>query len=179
MTVYLGIVALLFYSCASWLSTILQSKGLDAVNAGFYVSVFQMTGIVSSFLVPMIAGRKKDQRLITWAITCVFLMGIVMMAVTETPSLLLVSCLFAGFGCNGSFALSMGFIGFRAKDAGDAASLSAMSQSIGYVIAAFGPLGMGWIYSQFESWNINLWIIALLLLVLMGVSSVCAKEGTV
>ncbi len=179
VTLFLGIVALLFYSCASWLATIFQAKGLDAATAGYYVSAFQMTGIVSSFLVPMLAGRSNDQRRVTYCVLGIFLVGIVLMALTRNPALLLIAALCAGVGCNGSFALSMGFIGFRARGAEDTAALSAMSQSIGYIIAAVGPMGMGWIYNLCGSWNVNLWIIAALLLALFGVSSVCAKDGSV
>lgn len=179
VTLFLGIVALLFYSCASWLSTIFQFKGLDAVTAGFYVSAFQMTGIVSSFLVPMLAGRTRDQRKVTYSVLGIFLFGIVLMAMTANPALLLISAFCAGIGCNGTFALSMGFIGFRARGAEDTAALSAMSQSIGYVIAAFGPLGMGWIYNVCGNWNVNLWLIAVLLVLLFGVSSVCARDEMV
>lgn len=46
-------------------------------TAGFYVSAFQMTGIVSTFLVPMPAGLKKDQRSVTFGVISFFLSGIV------------------------------------------------------------------------------------------------------
>ena len=180
VTLFLGLVALLFYSCASWLSTIFQFKGLSMETAGFYVSAFQMTGIVSSFLVPMLAGLKKDQRLVTFGVIGFFLAGIVLMALTTNPTLLLISALLAGIGCNGSFALSMAFIGFRARNGESAAELSSMSQSLGYVIAAAGPLGMGWINSLAgENWNVNLWLICGFLVVLMLVAAVCAKDSTV
>ncbi len=55
-----------------------------------------------------------------------------------------------------------------------------MSQSLGYVIAAAGPLGMGWINSLAgENWNVNLWLICGFLVVLMLISSVCARDCAV
>ena len=180
VTLFLGLVALLFYSCSSWLSTIFQFKGLSMETAGFYVSAFQMTGIVSSFLVPILAGMKKDQRLVTFGVIGFFLTGIILMALTTNPTVLLISGILAGIGCNGAFALSMAFIGFRARDGESAAELSSMSQSLGYVIAAAGPLGMGWINSLAgENWNVNLWIICIFLIVLLLISSVCAKDSAV
>ena len=179
VTLFLGIEALVFYSCSSWLSTIFQFKGLDATTAGYYVSCFQLMGIPSSFLVPTLAGMKKDQRALTFGLLAVFLGGIVLMAVTETPGLLILAALMAGFGCNGGFALSMAFIGFRTSNGTDAVQLSGMSQSIGYVIAAFGPMGMGMINDVLQNWNYNLWLMAALLVILMLVSTKCAKEGTV
>lgn len=179
VTLFLGIEALAFYSCTSWLATIFQFKGLDAATAGYYVSAFSLMGIPASFLVPTLAGMKKDQRAVTYCVVGAFLTGIVIMALTEDPTVLLIGALLAGFGCNGGFALSMAFIGFRTSNGSDAIQLSAMSQSIGYVIAAFGPIGMGLVNDALQNWNYNLWLIAALLVVLLIVSSVCAKEGTV
>lgn len=179
VTLFLGIEALVFYSCSSWLSTIFQFKGLDAVTAGYYVSCFQLMGIPASFLVPTLAGMKQDQRALTYGLIGIFLAGIAIMALTDSPVLLLIAALMAGFGCNGGFALSMAFIGFRTANGSDAIQLSGMSQSIGYVIAAFGPIGMGLVNDVLQNWNYNLWLIVGLLVVLLLVSSVCAREGTV
>lgn len=179
VTLFLGIEALVFYSCSSWLSTIFQFKGLDATTAGLYVSCFQLMGIPSSFLVPTLAGMRKDQRVLTYGLLSIFLGGIVIMALTDIPMLLMIAALMAGFGCNGGFALSMAFIGFRTSNGTDAIQLSGMSQSIGYVIAAFGPMGMGLINDMLQNWNYNLWLMAILLVVLLLVSTKCAKEGTV
>lgn len=179
VSLFLGIEALIFYSCSAWLATIFQFKGLDATTAGFYVSCFSLTGIPASFVVPALAGMKKDQRKVTFGLLSVFMLGIVLMAVTSNRELLLAAAVLAGFGCNGGFALSMGFIGFRTGNGNDAMQLSSMSQSIGYLIAAFGPIGMGLINDRFGNWNLNLWLIAALLLVLFIVSAKCAKDETI
>lgn len=179
VTLFLGIEALVFYSCTSWLSTIFQFKGLDAATAGYYVSCFSLMGIPASFLVPTLAGMRKDQRALTYGLVGVFLAGILLLAMTESKMLLLIAALLAGFGCNGCFALSMAFIGFRTANGSDAIELSGMSQSIGYVLAAFGPIGMGLVNDLLQNWNYNLWIIAALLAALLLVSSKCAKAGTV
>ncbi|MBD5551118.1 MAG: MFS transporter [Lachnospiraceae bacterium] len=179
VTLFLGIEALAFYSCSAWLSTIFQSKGLDAVTAGYYVSCFQLTGIPASFLMPALAGRYKDQRKLTCCVVGAFLMGIVMMACTEAPSVLFLAALIGGFGCNGGFALSMAFIGFRTDNGTDAMLLSGMSQSIGYVIAAFGPTGLGIVHDWLGDWNASLWIVAALLVILLAVGMQSAKDKTI
>lgn len=179
VTLFLGIEALAFYSCSAWFSTIFQAKGLDATLAGYYVSCFQLTGIPASFLVPVLAGLRKDQRRLTYGVVGVFLCGVVLMACTQNPGLLLVGALLSGFGCNGGFALSMAFIGFRTENGTDAMQLSGMSQSLGYVIAAFGPIGMGWLHDCFGDWNWNLWLVAGLLVILLVVSRQCAKDTVV
>ncbi|MCD7833452.1 MAG: MFS transporter [Lachnospiraceae bacterium] len=179
VTLFLGIEALVFYSCSAWLSTIFQFKGLDATTAGYYVSCFSLTGIPASFIIPTIAGRTRDQRKVTFTLIGIFLAGIILMALTENPALLLAAALLAGFGCNGGFAMSMAFIGFRTSSGDDAIRLSGMSQSVGYLIAAFGPIGMGMVNDVLGSWNLNLWLVAVLLVCLLIVSNWCARDGTV
>ncbi len=179
VTLFLGIEALIFYSCSAWLSTIFQFKGLDATTAGFSVSCFSLTGIPASFIVPTLAGMKKDQRKVTFSLLAVFLSGIILMALSTNSTLLLVAAILAGFGCNGGFALSMGFIGFRTTNGKDAMGLSGMSQSVGYFIAAFGPIGMGLVNDVLGDWNLNLWLIAGLLVILFIVSIKCAKADTI
>lgn len=179
ITLFLGISALLFYSCMSWLSTIFQFKGLDAAQAGYYVSTFQLMGMISSFLVPALASKGKDQRKVIFIILGVFLAGIVLLAVSTYPAMLFVSAMLSGFACNGCFALSMLFIGFRSSNGADAARLSSMSQSIGYVIAAVGPLGMGLVYNLCGNWNVNLWILAILIGLMFIVANRSARKGTI
>lgn len=179
VTLFLGLEALIFYSCSSWLSTILQYKGLDGETAGYFVSCFQLMGIPASFIIPTLAGIKKDQRLLSSVVIAVFLLGILLLIGAESKSLLLLSVFLAGFGCNGGFALSMAFIGFRTSKGSDAVALSSMSQSIGYVLASFGPIGMGYVSDRLGDWKPCLWIIVFLLVLLFLISLKAAKEGTV
>ncbi len=62
-----------------------------------------------------------------------------------------------GFALGGSFGLSLMFIILRSDDTETATELSGMSQSIGYLLAALGPILLGalfdvtgnWVYSLF------------------------------
>ena len=57
-----------------------------------------------------------------------------------------------GIGLGGSFPLALTFLGMRARDARQAAELSGMSQSIGYILAAIGPLFIGFLYDVTHLW---------------------------
>ena len=61
----------------------------------------------------------------------------------------------AGIG-GGTFPVSLTLIGLRARTAATAASLSAFSQGIGYVIAGLGPLLVGALYGLTGSWALPL-----------------------
>ena len=57
-------------------------------------------------------------------------------------------------GC--AFSMGLALMGFRAKNAVDAARLSGFAQSAGYALAATGPMVVGWLYDLTPNWNIGL-----------------------
>jgi len=59
-----------------------------------------------------------------------------------------------GLGQGGSFSIALTLLAVRARDAHTAARLSGMAQSLGYTMAAIGPLLMGVLHEQFDSWNV-------------------------
>lgn len=52
--------------------------------------------------------------------------------------------------------LGLTFIGLRTKNAGDAAALSGMAQSVGYLMAAMGPLLLGKVQELSGGWTVPL-----------------------
>lgn len=57
-----------------------------------------------------------------------------------------------GLSLGAAFALSLSFVVFRARSTAEAASLSAVTQGVGYAIAALGPLLMGLVHTATGSW---------------------------
>ena len=78
-----------------------------------------------------------------------------------------------GFGSGATMILGLTFIGLRASSAHQAAALSGMAQSVGYLLAACGPPVMGKIHDLNDSWQIPLVGVALLALI-MAVFGVCS-----
>ena len=61
--------------------------------------------------------------------------------------------LILGAGQNAALALAIFFTAARSPDAATAASLSAFSQSAGYLLASAGPIGVGLLRSETGSWT--------------------------
>ena len=57
-----------------------------------------------------------------------------------------------GFALGGSFGLALLFIVLRSTNTETATELSGMSQSIGYSLAAIGPILIGAIFDVTQSW---------------------------
>lgn len=78
-----------------------------------------------------------------------------------------------GFGSGATMILGLTFIGLRASSAHQAAALSGMAQSVGYLLAACGPPLMGKIHDANGDWSVPLMGVAILSL-LMAIFGLCA-----
>ena len=68
-----------------------------------------------------------------------------------------------GAGQGACFALALSLFVLRTRAVHDTARLSAMAQSIGYVISAFGPMIAGVLHDATGSWTIPLLFLLVLL----------------
>jgi MFS transporter, CP family, cyanate transporter len=170
VALFMGMQSLVFYVTISWFPDLLVSRGLSDSSAGWMISLLQLSQLPVTFLVPILAGRMKNQRLL------VIVMAVLMLASLGGMyldiggnSLIPLWIIFLGIGGGTSFALAMIFLTLRTKDAQDAASLSGMSQAVGYLLAASGPTLFGWLHDVSGGWSIPL----LLLLVVTGLLFLC------
>jgi len=152
VAIFMGLQSLVFYVFLAWLPAILQSRGYDASFSGWMLSLSQATGILGALIIPLLAGKKKDQRGI---VLCLFIVELIALTGLFLPQL---KCVFVwvsliGFVMGGTFGLSLFFIVLRSQDAESATELSGMAQSIGYLMAATGPILFGSIFDWTGSWT--------------------------
>jgi CP family cyanate transporter-like MFS transporter len=62
--------------------------------------------------------------------------------------------LILGAGQNAALALAIFFTAARSPDAATAASLSALAQGVGYLLASAGPLEVGLLHSTTGGWTV-------------------------
>ena len=170
VTVYMGLQSMVFYCMVAWLPTILVNYGMNLGTAGWMLSIYQLAGIPMTFVGSVLAGRNKaNQRpLVIVASLCV-LVGLLGLLSGRT-GLSLLWVIILGIGCVLTFCLSMIFFSFRTKNANEAARLSGMAQSIGYLLAAFGPTLLGFLHDMTNNW-------VLPLIILIGVAVLCLFAG--
>lgn len=167
VTVYMGVQSLLFYSFVAWLPAILQSKGISPDSSGYYASLYQWAGIPASFAVPLLAAGYKDQKLLSAIISVIYAAGLILVLVSGGHTGLLAGVLLCGFCTGACLSLAMCLIGLRTKNASQAASLSGISQSFGYALAAVSPTLLGGIYDSMESWTVPLLVLIAMTIVLL------------
>lgn len=153
---YMGLQSFLFYVTISWLPEILHAYGVSMVTAGWMLSFTQFVGLPASFLVPVIAGKFRSQRGIVVTLTSCGLIGYGGLLLGESYAVMVISTILIGITLSGSFALALAFLGMRARTAKNAAELSGMAQSLGYCLAAVGPMLVGLLYDVTLSWDMPL-----------------------
>lgn len=158
VTIYMGSQSLLFFSVAAWLPSLLIANGMAETRAGFMLSISPLFGTAGSFIAPLLTGRRPDQRWLIWLSTalCVFgLAGLLIAPVTATALWVVVF----GFGSGMTLSLALTFIGLRSPDSHHAADLSSMAQSVGYTLAALGPLLVGVVHDLTGGWHLPIMMI--------------------
>ena len=172
ITVFMGAQSLIFYTLITWLPTILTANGYDIHLAGWGVFIFQFASIPFTFIIPVIADRMKNQVMLAFVCSGLILAGIIgLLAGLSELSILWV--VFLGIGNGSAFSLSMMFFTLRTKDGYEAAELSGMAQSLGYLLAAVGPVLVGGLQDITGSWTLPLSMMALfaIVMLIMGVAS--------
>lgn len=156
---FMGLQSALAYCVMGWMAPILRWRGLDAMTAGFYVSMSIMLQVGTCLLVPPLAARLRSQSLLNAGLALLAaaaLVSLVVAPVEWLPALALLQ----GVGQGGLFAIAMTVIILRSPDPRVAARLSGMSQAIGYLLAAFGPMLVGMLYSATGSHAAAGWLFA-------------------
>ena len=141
-----------FYATLSWLPSIFRSHGASEAHAGLLLSLTMVVGAITALAVPGLAARSRDQRALvagSCALTAAGWIGILLapMSAAYLWTVLL------GLGQNAAFPLALMLIVLRGGSVASTEGLSTLSQSVGYVLAAFAPLAVGAIHGFAHSWT--------------------------
>jgi CP family cyanate transporter-like MFS transporter len=163
VTVYFGLQSMVFYAMLSWLPSIYRDHGYSPAAAGFLLSVCGLVQIPVTLLLPRFAMRAANQMPHIAASTAVMGAGLlgILFAPTMAPYLWVT---LLGIGCGACFAMGLALFVLRTSRVEHTARLSAMSQSVGYLICACGPLLFGLVHDLTDSWNASLTMLVLLLI---------------
>lgn len=152
VTLFMGLQSSLAYVVFGWLAPILRWRGLDAAEAGLVVSVSVLVQTGSCLLAPTIAVRRPDQRGVNVVLIGCALVGLLGCLYGPVWSIWGFA-LIQGIGQGSLIAVAMTVIVLRSPDPPTAAALSSMAQSVGYCIAAVGPLLVGMLRGWTDSFT--------------------------
>ena len=168
VTGFMGLQSLLAYSMIAWLPTIYRDRGLSAENAGLLLTALSVSSIATALTVPILAARFRRQSALAIAVVALSVAGLIGV-LAGGVELAVVWAILLGLGQGGQLSLALTMINLRAPNTATATSLSTMAQSIGYLVAAAGPVAAGALHSSTGSWTAPV----LALLVVMIPLTIC------
>jgi CP family cyanate transporter-like MFS transporter len=160
VSLFMGLQSFGFYATIAWLPSIVHDHGTSTAAAGWELFLFQAVGLVASISLPLLLRRRLDQRLLAASASVLMAAGFALLAVA--PELAVVTCVLTGFGSGATLVLALTFQGARASQGPQAAALAAMAQSVGYLVAAVGPLLLGALHGVTDGWAVPLTLLAAL-----------------
>lgn len=167
ITLFMGLQSMVFYIIVAWLPEILEQRGLSSGQAGWTLSLVQFSLLPFTFVVPILAGRMKSQTILV-AITGILFLGGTSGLLFGSTALAPIWVMMIGIAGGSAFSLAMMFFGLRTNNGQQAAELSGMAQSIGYLLASIGPTLFGFLHDKTGGWSVPLGLlVAISLLILI------------
>lgn len=161
ITFYMGLQSTIYYTVITWLPSIEQSNGTSPIVAGTHIFILQIATLLGSLAGGFVIPRFRDQRIPAIAATALSIIGV--LGEIFAPG-------FAGLWaaaiglCTGiSVVVALSVFSLRAVNHGQAASVSSMAQTAGYVLAASGPILIGQLHDFSKAWTIPLLVLLALL----------------
>lgn len=156
VTIYMGLQSMVFYCMVAWLPNILIQQGMDNNKAGWMLSLMQFGLIPMTFLASVLAGKKANQRMLVVVGSMCVITGLLGLLLFGGSSVTFLWIIILGIGGGITFSIAMMFFSSRTANADEAANLSGMAQSIGYLLAAFGPMFFGYMHDITSTWTMPL-----------------------
>lgn len=162
MALMFGMTSLVTYSMFTWLPKLLSDAGGSALLGGTMVGVYSSMGLLSSFIMPVVAVRMRNPFPVVLACCALHLTAFTgLLLAPMTLTLLWVALL--GLGPS-TFPLALTLINQRTRTPAGSAALSGFTQGLGYALSCAGPLLFGILRDLTNGW---LWPFAFLTAVLV------------
>jgi CP family cyanate transporter-like MFS transporter len=131
---------------------------------------YQLISLLASSLLPLLTRGRHDQRWTAAGAGILIAGGFTLLLLV--PGLSVPACALLGLGGGVTLVLALTFQSQRAGSPGEAAALAGMAQSLGYLVAAAGPLLLGILHGATNSWTLPL-----TLLVVLSLATAAAGYG--
>lgn len=178
VTIFMGGQSLAFYTAITWLPELLSSLGYGLSASGWLVFLMQFSLIPTTFIIPMFAERMSSQVPIAVGTAIVFIISFGMLFF-PIKALAPFTVLLLGVASGSGFSLSMMFFSLRTTTGLEAAKLSGMAQSLGYLLAAFGPVFVGLLYDFGNGWTLPLLFLIFISVLILLAGLIAGQDRTI
>lgn len=178
ISIFMGLQSLVYYSLISWLPAVLGDYGMHGNEPGWILFIIQVSMIPITFVGPIIASKMKNQKAMIVFICVLMITSILMFAWLKSEWIYLTAVLL-GLSNGLSFSLSILFFSLRTQSSANAIKISGMAQSVGYLIAAFGPAIFGKLHDFDVSWEWSFYFLALSIIMMFYFGMKAARRKSV
>lgn len=165
LTIIFGLQSGIYYSLATWLAPKVQENGYSATYAATIVTVFSITQMIASFILPMLINNRLNRK--PWMILCALFsfIGIIFLIIGSISPI--ITAILMGIGAGGLFPLTMILPLDATSTPKDASQWTAMIQFGGYMISGFIPMFVGAVKDITNTSNIAFLVLLVMLAALM------------
>jgi len=154
MAVFFGLQSMQAYIIFNWFASVWRDSGFTATEAGMLVGLLAGTSIPLSLFLPAAVHWVADPRPIVLGTLACYPVGYAFL-LSAPHSMAIPAAIIIGAGTT-TFPISLVLIGMRARTPAGTATLSSVTQAVGYTIAGVGPFGFGLLHDATGGWNIPL-----------------------
>jgi MFS transporter, CP family, cyanate transporter len=176
VTAFMGLQSLTYYAALSWLPTLFQDRGMSAARAGDLSALMNLGNAVTALLIPVIAHRMASQRKLVVPAVLATATGIAGALYAPLGSAW-AWVLLLGLSQGATLGLAIFFTVARSPDPVTAASLSALAQGGGYLLATTGPLAVGLLHEATGSWDVPIALLLVLCAAELGAGWMAARDA--
>ena len=151
VTAFMGLQSTVFYIFITWLPSIERAAGLSQAAAGLHQFLLNGFAIAGSIICSALIPRMRDQRVLAVAMPVGLIVAT--LGVLIAPSFAALWASLIGLAGGLGIVLALSFFGLRTRHHTQAAELSGMAQSVGYLLAAVGPIAVGALHDRHGSWT--------------------------
>ncbi|MGW0736305.1 CynX/NimT family MFS transporter [Streptomyces sp. NPDC002851] len=178
VTLFMGLQSLWSYVLIAWMPTIFTDHGMSRAAAGVVFAFNNLIQVAGAFVVPLLAGRMRSQRPLVALVTSLVAAGYVGLMVAPVSGAWLWAAVL-GIGQGGAVGLALTLIVLRSGDAATAARLSGMAQTVGYLLAAAGPLAAGAVHQATGGWTVPIALVLCVCAAALAAGLLAARNRTV
>ena len=174
VTVFMGLQSVPYFVLIAWLPSVLESRGVTAEAGGWDLFLFQIVSVVGNLAAAAVSHRLRDQRLVglVGGLLCV----VAFAGLLLVPAADVVWTISGGLGCGSTIVLALSLFSLRTRTPDQAAALSGMAQSVGYLIAAGAPAAFGLLHDASGGWALPLGLAALAMVVMSVFATLAARD---
>jgi MFS transporter, CP family, cyanate transporter len=154
LLMYFAGSSFVFYTIVAWLPSIAMANGMSNNSASLIAGLFQLFSIPTAFAIPVLATKLTNRMPLVLSAGLMTSLGfLAMLLPIHQFWFYVLIALLLGLGTAATFALIMTLFGLKTRSVADTRNLSGMVQSLGYLLAAFGPTVTGNLKAITHSWN--------------------------